>query len=134
MGLGLIRIEKFLRLKSIRTFNPNESGQSELIRINPNFQSEWIWSIPINPNFQSVWIQSIRSIRTFNPYESDLSESIRTIKKNSVSFGLIGVNRIERIVSSDEFWLIRIDRIHSEWNCLVRIQISVSSTFSNCSF
>ena len=34
-------------LKSIRTCNPNESGQSELIRINPNLQSE---SIRLNPN------------------------------------------------------------------------------------
>ena len=107
--------------------NPIESGQYELIRINPNFKSEWIWSIRINSHFQIEWIQSIRSIRTFNPIQSHLSESIRLTLKNSVSFGLMG---LIRIVSSDLFWrglwLIWIEKflqIRSEWNCLVRIQI-----------
>ena len=36
--------------KISRTCNPNESGQFELIRVNPNFQSEWIRSIRINLN------------------------------------------------------------------------------------
>ena len=36
--------------KSFRTCNPHESGQSKLIRINPNLQSEWIRSVRINQN------------------------------------------------------------------------------------
>ena len=42
--------------------NTIESGPTELIGINPNFQIEWIRSIQINPNLQSKWIRSIRNI------------------------------------------------------------------------
>ena len=68
------------QIKSIRTCNPNESGQSEWIRINPNFQSEWIWSIWINSNFQSEWIRAI----WINPNDSE-------------KFGFILIDRIARI-------------------------------------
>ena len=65
-------------------FNPNESGQTESIQINP--------VNPIYSNFQSD--------------DSGLSESIRMIAKNLVSFGLI---RIDRIHSYFKFGLILID-------------------------
>ena len=57
-------------------------------------------------------------VNPINPNESDLFESIRMIKKNSVSFGLIGLFRIDRIHSDCKYELIlnnRIDRIHSDW-------------------
>ena len=77
--------------------NPIESGQSELIRINSNFHSEWIWSIRIHPIFQSEWIQWIRSIRM--------------IPKYSVSFELILINMECARINSD--WKFRLILINS---------------------
>ena len=65
--------------------------QSGLIRINPNFQSEWIPSKRINPNFQSD--ESVNPINlSFNPNESGLSELFRKIRFQSDWFGLILIN------------------------------------------
>ena len=102
--------------KSIRTCNPSNSGQSEVIRINPNLQSEWIRS---------------KSIQM----KQDFSESFRLISDRLDSsdwkFGLIRIcSDTFGIQDSDWFWmdlgLIRIEkflRIIWEWNCLVRIKI-----------
>ena len=84
--------------KSIRTYNPNESGQSKLIRINPNLQSKWIrsiWSIQMKENFsQSFGL--IRIDRIHSDWKFELIELAGFIRNESSDwFGLTRFIRID---------------------------------------
>ena len=69
--------------KSIRPCNPIEFGQSELIRINPNFLSEWIRSNRINPKFQSNKSGQFELSIRMNPVYSNQSEWFQCIRFHS---------------------------------------------------
>ena len=80
-----------------RTCNPSESGQSELVRINPNLLTDRI--------------RSIRVI-SINSNETDFLEIIRIDLDRPDSFALkVRIDRIDDIHSDWKFRLIRIHRI-----------------------
>ena len=111
-------------------FNPNQSmAHSKSIRMNP-----------VNPN-ESGQSELIRIIRIYNPKESGQSLN-QSIKPNETEFfGIIRIDsdrtvafglkvRIDLIHFDRKFGLIRIDRIQSDWKFgLILINSDSSDSF-----